>query len=299
MAKENNSRNIVIGSRASRLALAQAHLVKTALEAGHSHDNIVIKTMTTSGDKFLQDNLSMVGGKALFTKELDEALLQGEVDLVVHSLKDVATELTTGLDMVAILPRDMPFDCLVGRDNITFFQMKAGSVIGTASLRRQAIIKKLRPDIMVKLLRGNVNSRLEKLDSGEIDAVVLATAGLQRINLQHRIGEIFSAEDFPPAPAQGALVVMALAGDESLKKRCTHIHHAPTAQAVMWERQFLSLLDGSCKTPIGCLVAIDGDDLVATGFIADGDLSRPRQKTITGKLGDGDNIMTDLAMALK
>ncbi|MDI9314467.1 MAG: hydroxymethylbilane synthase [Hydrotalea sp.] len=290
---------IIIGSRASPLAMAQSNFIMAGLQAANPNLSIGIETMTTSGDKFLNDKLSAVGGKGLFTKELDAALLAGKIDLAVHSLKDVETKLSPGISIVAIPQRETPFDCFLSRDNRSLQAMPAGSKVGTASLRRQALLKKHRPDIKVVLLRGNINSRLEKLARGDIDGMVLALAGLKRINLANRVAQVFSAEDFPPAPAQGALAVVARTDDQAVKKMLEPLHHDISARAVMLERQFLAMLDGSCKTPIGCLVKIDGDNMIATGFVADEDLSNPRQKNIVGPVSDGENIMTSLAEMLR
>ncbi len=295
----SQANNIVIGSRASPLALAQTMLIRSGLEAAHHGLVVDIKTMTTSGDKFLEANLSAIGGKALFTKELDNALLQGDIDLAVHSLKDVETNLQAQLQIIAIPRRETPLDCLVSHGKATLASLKPGSVVGTASLRRQALIKKHRPDLVLTLLRGNINSRLQKLEQGEMDAMVLAVAGLKRVGLEHRISEVFSAEDFPPAPSQGALGLMALSHNESIKKICAPLHDAHAARAVELERKFLALLDGSCKTPIGCLVEIDGKNLRAIGFVANQDLSNPRQKIMVGELSHGDKIITALAQALR
>ena len=295
---KKTAKNIIIGSRASPLAMAQSQFVMAAMAAANPGLGIAIETMTTSGDRFLNDNLSAVGGKGLFTKELDAAMVAGKIDMAVHSLKDVETKLANNIEIVAIPQREEPFDCFVSRGGVILQAMAAGSVVGTASLRRQALLKKHRPDITVVLLRGNINSRLEKLERGEVDGMVLALAGLKRIAKADRVAQVFSAEEFPPAPAQGALAVVATSDNQAIKKALAPLHHVPSATAVMMERRFLSLLDGSCKTPIGCLVTIDGNNMTAVGFVADGDLSNPRQKTITGLVSDGESIIATLAKNL-
>ena len=295
---EKISDKIIIGSRASPLAMAQSHFVMAGLRATYRQLAISIEPMTTSGDNFLDDKLAAVGGKGLFTKELDMAILSGKIDLAIHSLKDVETKLSPGLAIIAIPTREEPFDCFISHGNATLQAMPAGSRVGTASLRRQALLKKHRPDINVVLLRGNINSRLEKLDRGDIDGMVLALAGLKRINLAGRVAQVFSADDFPPAPGQGALAVVARADNIAVKKILATIHHEESARAVLLERQFLAMLDGSCRTPIGCLVKLSGDQMVATGFVANGDLSGPRQKTMAGNMADGEKIMTALAKSL-
>ncbi|MCX8516083.1 MAG: hydroxymethylbilane synthase, partial [Alphaproteobacteria bacterium] len=204
-----------------------------------------------------------------------------------------------GLAIMAIPKRESPLDCFLSATGAPLNALPAGAIIGTASLRRQALLQRHRPDLQVRLLRGNINSRLEKLARGEVDGMVLAVAGLRRLQLEKHITEILSAEHFPPAPSQGAVVLVGRRGDADMAMLAQVIHDQPTAQAVLLERQFLRLLDGSCKTPIGCLVELRGGQLSILGFVANGDLSQPRQKTMVGAVADGQMIIKELAESLR
>ncbi|MEX6507262.1 hydroxymethylbilane synthase [Jiella sp. M17.18] len=243
---------IRIGTRGSQLALAQASEVRARLMAAHGlpGEAFDIAVISTSGDRIQDRPLSEVGGKGLFTKEIEAALLDGRIDIAVHSSKDMATVLPEGLRISAFLPREDVRDVFIGRTAKTIADLPQGATIGSASLRRQALLKRLRPDLNVITFRGNVQTRLRKLEEGQADGTLLAMAGLNRMDMQHTATEILSAKDFPPAPGQGAICIESRIGDGRVDGLVAAIADAATAVALTAERAFLAELDGSCRTPI-------------------------------------------------
>ncbi|HIJ61242.1 MAG TPA: hydroxymethylbilane synthase [Rhodospirillaceae bacterium] len=260
-----------IGTRGSPLALAQAHEVANRLRAGHpalaDDAAIAIVVIKTTGDAILDRTLAEVGGKGLFTKEIDDAQLAGEIDIAVHSMKDVPTVLPDGLVLPAILEREDCRDAFICRKARRLADLPAGSVIGTASLRRGAQILHRRPDLVVKPLRGNVQTRLRKLDEGEVDATLLAMAGLNRLGLAQHAAAALSTEEMLPAVAQGAIGVTCRAGDQRALALLATLDHAVSHIRVVAERAFLAVLDGSCRTPIAGLAELDGDRLSFRGLV--------------------------------
>ena len=253
-----------IGTRGSPLALAQAHETRDRLIAAHPHlapDSIEIVAIKTTGDQILDRTLSEAGGKGLFTKELEDALLGDRVDLAVHSMKDVPTWLPDGLEISTLLPREDPRDAFFSRSGQGLDDLPAGSVIGTAGLRRQAQVLQRRPDLKVVPLRGNVQTRLKKLDAGEVDATLLALAGLRRLGLTDRITAVLEFETMLPAVAQGAIGIEIRSDDAATRAALAPLHCAETAARVAAERALLAMLDGSCRTPIAALARLDGDRL--------------------------------------
>ncbi len=269
-----------IGTRGSPLALHQAELVRATLasENGVAPEAIEIVTIRTSGDAVRDRPLADVGGKGLFTKEIEEALLDGRVDLAVHSAKDVPTFLPAGLTLAAYLKREDPRDAFVSTIVGSVADLPRGSVVGSASVRREALIRRMRPDVEVKLLRGNVHTRLEKVASGEFAGSVLALAGLKRLGLDSQAREILDPAVFPPSVGQGAIAVEIRADDATAAAHVAKIDHEPTSTALAAERAFLAVLDGSCRTPIaghariengrvefyGLLITPDGREFVET-----------------------------------
>lgn len=241
-----------IGTRGSPLALAQAHETRDRLAAafGEPKERFEVTVIKVMGDQILDRALSEAGGKGLFTKEIDEAQLRGEVDISVHSGKDLPTKLPDGLVEAGFLEREDPRDAFLSLRARTLAELPAGAVVGTASLRRQAMVRRMRPDLRVVLLRGNVQTRIGKLKSGEVDATILAIAGLNRLGLAGEAASVLPAEAFLPAVAQGAIGIVARAGDTRVLEAVRRIVHLPTGRAVTAERAFLSVLDGSCRTPI-------------------------------------------------
>jgi len=243
-----------IGTRGSPLALKQAALVRERLVAAHpalaAPDAIRIETIRTTGDKVQDRPLAEIGGKGLFSKEIEEALLDGRIDLAVHSMKDMETVLRPGLAIAAMLEREDPRDALLAREGRSVATLPQGAVVGSASLRRRAQLLAARPDLSVVMLRGNVGTRLEKLASGAVDATILAIAGLKRLGMADRATAILAPEEMLPAAGQGAIGVEIRADDPRCRDWLAAIDHAPTRIAVAAERACLAALDGSCRTPI-------------------------------------------------
>jgi hydroxymethylbilane synthase len=263
--------SINIGTRGSPLALAQAELTKAALLAAHAGlkpENVTIVPIKTTGDKVQDRTLSEIGGKGLFTKEIEEALLDGRIDLAVHSMKDMPTWLPAGLVIAAMLEREDPRDVLISPVADSIASLPKGAIVGTASLRRQAQLLALRPDLKVQPLRGNVGTRLDKLARGEAAATLLALAGLKRLGRVDAATAILSTDDFLPAVAQGAIGIEIRANDPRVAALVAPLDHKPTTIAVTAERSCLAVLDGSCRTPIAAHAEIFGTALRLRGLIA-------------------------------
>ena len=259
---------LLIGTRGSPLALWQAEHVRAGLIATHGGAlEPALSVITTSGDRIKDRPLREFGGKGLFTKEIDAALLEGRVDIGVHSMKDLPTELPMGLAIAAVLKRADPRDAFVSRAAPSLEALPSGAVVGTSSLRRQAQVKRTRPDLRVIVLRGNVETRLAKLDEGRADATLLAKAGLDRLGLASQATAILSTEEMLPAVAQGAIGVVARADDETTRALLAPLNDPPSATAIACERAFLAALDGSCKTPIAGLAEIANGAIRFRGLI--------------------------------
>jgi hydroxymethylbilane synthase len=258
-----------IGTRGSPLALAQTHQVRAKLAQAHrvSQEAISVCVIRTSGDAIQDRPLSEAGGKGLFTKELDLALLNDEIDLAVHSGKDIPTLLPDDLVIPGFLEREDVRDCFISRVAQSLEELPRGARVGTASLRRAAQVKHIRSDLATPLLRGNVETRLRKLEAGEVDATLLALAGLKRLGLQDKATAILSTRDFLPAPGQGAIGIMIRADDPSTQDCIAPILDEPTSLAVAAERAFLCALDGSCRTSIACLAEIANEQLSLRGMV--------------------------------
>ena len=269
---------IRIGTRGSPLALIQARYVERQLRFYHTDltgDAVEIVPIQTTGDKIQGKTLSMIGGKGLFTKELDAALLASEVDIAVHSMKDMPTALPNGIIIGCVLPREDPRDALITRDGVSYADLPRDAVIGSASLRRCSQVLAHRPDVQLVALRGNVETRLAKLGSGLVDATLLAVAGLKRLGRTDVITEILSTDDMLPAVAQGAIAVVCRAGDGETIEFLQDLNHSETLSSVTAERAFLEHLDGSCQTPIAALAEIKGAGrMVLSGLLAAPDGSR-------------------------
>ena len=264
-----------IGTRGSALALWQAEFVRDWLERAAGAAVEIIK-IRTAGDQFQQGSVAAIGSKGVFIKEIEDALLAGTVDLAVHSLKDVPTEIPKGLALVAIPRREDPRDCLVSRTGADLAGLPHGARVGTSSLRRQAQLRRARPDLDVRELRGNVDTRLRRVEEGTLDATVLAYAGLRRLKLDGRASEVLSPEVMLPAVGQGALAVEAREEDRATRDRLAALEHADTRVAVTAERAVLATLEGGCQVPLGawgrvedgrlvldaCVCAADGSEVV-------------------------------------
>lgn len=288
-----------LGSRGSPLALTQSQLVAAMLAkvSGADVDAFPIRAFMTSGDR-LQGRLQDQGGKGLFTKELDEALLDGRIDAAIHSMKDLPTRLPAGLVLAAVPSREDPRDGFIALRAETLMELPSGATVGTASLRRQAQTLHLRPDLKVELLRGRVETRLAKIESGAFDATYLALAGLRRLGLEQHAASIVDAEKMPPAPGQGALAITARAGDEKTLALLTSLNIQEHAVATTAERAFLQALDGSCRTPIAALAKINGNSLDFLGEVLtpDGKHCWRRRQSISL---DGDAVEIARALGAK
>jgi hydroxymethylbilane synthase len=277
-----------IGTRGSPLALAQAHETRARLMAAHGlpEDMFEIVVLSTKGDRITDRALSEIGGKGLFTEEIEAQLFSGDLDFAVHSTKDMATRLPDGLELAAFLPREDPRDAFVGRTAPTLLELPQGATVGSASLRRQAQLRRLRPDLNVIVFRGQVDTRLRKLADGEADATLLAYAGLKRIAKEHVATQILDPELFLPAPAQGAICVEARVGDRRIADLLATINDPLTSEAVTCERSFLAVLDGSCRTPIAGYAVSDGGRIRFRGMILTPDGSLCHETTIEGAASD-------------
>ena len=259
-------KHVVIGSRGSILALAQANLVKNSLEANYPDLTFEIKEIVTSGDKDLKSNWenSNASLKSFFTKEIEQELLDGQIDIAVHSMKDMPAVSPKGLICGAIPDREDARDVLISKNGF-LVTLPQGAKIGTSSLRRVMNLKAIRPDFDIKHLRGNIHTRLKKLETEDYDAIVLAAAGLKRVGLTDKISEYLNGEVFPPAPAQGVLYIQCRENDEEIKGILKSIHNEDIAKIVEIEREFSKIFDGGCHTPMGCYSQVDEDKIKFIG----------------------------------
>ncbi len=280
-----------IGTRGSPLALAQAEMVRAALGAPEQAAEVV--PIRTTGDRITDRLLAEAGGKGLFTREIDEALIAGRIDLAVHSAKDLPTALPDGIVIAACLERADVRDAFLSPRAAHVRDLPQGAAIGTASLRRAALALRLRPDLRIVAMRGNVETRLKKLDAGEADATVLALAGLTRLGLADRASGILDPADWLPAPGQGAIAITARAGDTATLEALAKIDHRATSLALACERAFLAVLDGSCRTPIGGLAEIDGERLRFRGLIVKPDGSEAHGIERLGGAGEAEALGAD------
>jgi len=290
---------IKVGTRGSPLALAQAHQVRDllhVLDAGIAAEIVIINT---TGDAVQDRRLSEVGGKGLFTKEIQEALLDGRIDLAVHSMKDVETWLPDGTMIAAVLEREDPRDAFICGKAKSLDDLAPGSVIGTSSLRRQAQILHRWPDLRVDTLRGNVQTRLRKLDEGVVDATLLALAGLKRLDRADVATDVIGTDAILPAVAQGVIGIEIRKGDAGIEERVAALNHAPTAIRIAAERAMLAALDGSCRTPIAGLAELDDSGITLTGLVAMPDGSECHRLSRSGPAGDAAALGTELGEELR
>jgi hydroxymethylbilane synthase len=290
-----------IGSRGSPLALVQAREVARRLSAACSGpaDEIEIKVIRTSGDAIQDRPLAEAGGKGLFTKEIEEALLAGTIDLAVHSSKDMPTVLPPGLVLSAFLPREDARDAFISRVAKSLRDLPEGAVVGTASLRRQALVKRLRPDLAIMPLRGNVETRLRKLEAGDMHATILAVAGLKRLGLLSAAATILEIDEFLPAVGQGAIGIETRANDGTTRALVDKINDADTATALATERAFLAELDGSCRTPIGGYARVTSDAVRFRGIIVRPDGTEAFEVSREGRRADAAALGADAGRELK
>lgn len=264
-----STREIRIATRKSALALWQAEYVKARLEQAHPGLVVTLVPMVSRGDKLLDSPLSKIGGKGLFVKELETALLEQQADIAVHSMKDVPMDFPEGLGLFCVCEREDPRDAFVSNTFSSLDALPAGSIVGTSSLRRQAQLLARRPDLQIRFLRGNVNTRLAKLDAGEYDAIILAAAGLIRLGFEDRITDTISVDDSLPAGGQGAVGIECRSADSEIHALLAPLHHADTADRVSAERALNKHLNGGCQVPIACYAVLEGDQLWLRGLVGE------------------------------
>lgn len=295
-------RTIRIGSRKSQLALVQTYWVQEQLQKAFPERTFEVHTMSTQGDKILDVALAKIGDKGLFTKELEVGMLQQEIDFAVHSLKDLPTRLPEGLILGVVTERENPADALVLHKQYRDRQidtLPAGAVVGTSSLRRLAQLRHHFPHLKFKDIRGNLNTRLQKLDAGEYDAIILAVAGLKRLGMSDRIHQILPDEVSLHAVGQGALGIECRADDQEVLSLLKAIEHIPTRDRTLAERAFLRELEGGCQVPIGVNTQLQGDKLILTGIVASVDGKNFVKDTVTGKASEAEQIGIQLAQRLR
>ncbi len=296
-----DKREIVIGTRGSKLALWQAEWVKSQILKLRPDAKVTLKKIKTTGDKILDVPLAKVGGKGLFVKEIEEAMLRKDIDLAVHSMKDVPTELPEGLHLGAICEREDPRDAFVSRLSDGGFQINSfrelpeGATIGTSSLRRSCQIKNLRPDLKILQLRGNVDTRLRKLDEGQFDAIILASAGIKRLGHKDRITEYLSTDISLPAIGQGAIGIECRVDDEFINSIISGLNHSETAVCVKAERAFLKRLEGGCQVPIAAHAVLEDSKIILDGLVGSIEGDRIIREQITGNASDAEALGVELA----
>ena len=286
-----------IGTRASQLALWQANWVKSELEKKYPGMEVTLTKIKTMGDKILDVPLAQVGGKGLFVKEIEEAMLRGEIDIAVHSMKDVPTEFPEGLGLHCITEREDPRDAVISR-NVKFADLPQGARIGTSALRRQAQLLKVRPDLEMVIIRGNVETRIRKLEDDKLDAVILAAAGLKRLGFTEKVAEYLDADLSIPAIGQGALGIECRLDDATITSTIDFFNHPATAYAVRAERALLKRCEGGCQVPIAAHGTVSGDQLRLVGFIAAVDGSRSVRGEISGPVTECEQLGIRLAEQL-
>ena len=289
---------LILGTRGSKLAVHQSQWVQARLQELAPGLTISLQRIQTSGDKILDVPLAKIGGKGLFVKEIEDALLSKEIDLAVHSMKDVPTALPEGLDILCVPPREDPRDALITRDGCRLDQLKPGARIGTSSLRRQAQLLHYRPDFTIEMLRGNLDTRLRKLREGQFDAIVLAAAGLRRLAWDAEITEYLPVHLSLPAIAQGALGIEARSDDTFVRELLSRFEHRPTRITVTAERALLHRLEGGCQVPIAAHAALEGDRLTVDGLVASVDGHRVIRHQIQGPASEAQALGTKLAERL-
>ena len=289
---------IRIATRKSALALWQANHVADRLSLFPEVESVELVPMSTRGDEILDRSLQKIGGKGLFIKELEVAMQRGEADIAVHSMKDVPAEMPEGFCLAAILERANDADALVSPDGRQFEDLPEGALIGSSSLRRQAQLRMMRPDLRIEPLRGNVNTRLAKLEAGEFDAIILAAAGLERLGLEQHISQQFTPEQMLPAAAQGVLGLECLSSNHALRTLLGRMNHAETVKTTLAERVVARDLGASCQSPVAAHAVMAGDTLKVTALVAMPDGSAFIRETVTGNPNDPEAVGSELAQKL-
>jgi len=291
-------KTIRIATRESRLALWQAEHVAALLARAHPGLTVELTPMTTKGDQILDTTLAKIGGKGLFIKELETAMLEDRADIAVHSMKDVPADMPEGFEIVTVLEREDPRDALISANYLAIDQIPAGSIVGTSSLRRQAQLQHARPDLKVEPVRGNVETRLRKLDHGNFSAILLAAAGLKRLGLEHRIAAFLPFEVSLPAVGQGAVGIETVAGNEEVAALLAPLEHAGTRSCVNAERAFAGGLGASCESPVAGFAVLEGDELFLRGLVATRDGASVLHGEIRGPIAAAADLGAALARDL-
>lgn len=287
-----------IGTRGSKLALWQANWVKSALHEKFPHQKVVLVTIKTQGDLILDVPLAEVGGKGLFVKEIEQALMDRRIDLAVHSMKDMPSVMPRGLCIGAIPRRENPSDVLISKKGLKFAALGSGSVIGTSSLRRGAQLRHNRNDIVIRPLRGNLDTRIRKLETEDMDAIVVAAAGVKRLGLEDRVTEYLDQKTMLPAVGQGALCIEIRENDPQVSEMVSALDDARTRTILSGERAFLKRLEGGCQIPIAGHGKIEGDYYFLTGLVADDDGSKLIKDSISGPVESSERVGIELAERL-
>ncbi len=289
---------IRIATRKSALALWQANHVAAELRELPEVESVELVPMSTRGDEILDRSLQKIGGKGLFIKELEIAMQDGKADIAVHSMKDVPAEMPEGFCIAAVLPRANHADALVSPNGQQLHDLPQGALVGSSSLRRQAQLRMMRPDLRVEPLRGNVNTRLRKLEDGDYDAIILAAAGLERLELDRHISQQFRPSEMLPAAAQGVVGIECLSDNAALRKTLEKLNHETTVQTTKAERAIARSLQASCQSPVATYAFIDGDTLRVTALVALPDGSRSLRDSVAGNPGDAEELGLQLAAKL-
>lgn len=279
-----------LGTRGSQLALWQAHQVARELTSHQLGIEVELVVIKTKGDKILDVALSKIGDKGLFTREIENALLAGEIDLAVHSMKDLPSILAPGLELGAVLPREDPRDVLISHRGYTLASLPVNAIVGTSSLRRIAQLRNGRPDLRITDLRGNIETRIRKMMEQDLDAIVLAYAGVRRLGLTTHLTEIIDTQRLLPAVGQGAIAIEVRSDDGRAAAILSNVNHQPTYSVTLAERAFLGELEGGCQVPIGCLGSIHGEELFLEGLIAALDGKVMIRETLSGRLEQAEAI---------
>lgn len=290
--------SLIIGTRGSQLALWQSNWVRSEIEKKFPGTMVTLEIIKTKGDRILDVPLAMVGGKGLFVKEIEDALLEKRVDIAVHSMKDMPAEIPEGLCIAAIPERENPLDVLVSKNGLKINELPKGAKIGTSSLRRMSQISAIRPDFEIVSLRGNLDTRIKKLEAGEFDAIILAAAGVHRLGLSSKITQYIDSEIMLPASGQGALCIETRVNDPKTSAIVKSLDHATTAVAVIAERAFLHRLEGGCQVPIAAHAKVNGDFVEMEGLVADISGRTVFRSAVSGKTDDAADLGRRLAEIL-
>ena len=289
---------IRIATRKSALALWQAEHVASLLKALPEVDGVELVPLSTRGDEILDRSLQKIGGKGLFIKELEIAMQRGEADIAVHSMKDVPAEMPEGFCLAAMLERANHADALVSPGGKQLDDLPEGSLIGSSSLRRQAQLKMMRPDLRIEPLRGNVNTRLAKLDDGNYDAIILAAAGLERLEFGERISQLFTPDEMLPAAAQGVVGIECLESATELRKVLARLNHPESVRTTLAERAIARVLEASCQSPVATFAVVDGDNMTVTALVATPDGSQSIRDSVSGPVDEAEHLGEQLARRL-